>query len=70
MNMKYARTGWMNNMNDKNTYNHICHIVRLYKRSFRTGTEQEKSTYTRMLVSWLINEPRITIAALSAGKGE
>jgi len=72
MNMKYMRAGWVNNMDSKATYRWICHLVRLYKRAWATlpADNSARYTYTRMLTGWLINEPEITIAALSAGKGE
>jgi len=71
MNMKYMRAGWINNMSNKETYRWICHLVRLYKKSWLpNGDVRARETYTRMLISWLINEPIITIAALGAGKGE
>jgi len=70
MNMKYMRAGWINNMSDKGTYRYLCHLVRLYKRAWRVGSESERYTYTRMVVSWLINEPEITIAALAVGGAE
>jgi len=70
MNMKYMSAGWVNNMSSKNTYRWICHLVRLYKRAWRSGSESERKGYTRMVVSWLINEPEITIAALAVGGAE
>jgi len=85
MNMKYMRAGWVNNMDAKATYRWICHLVRLYKRAWASYPDNvglasaplsysysadARNTYTRMLISWLINDPAITIAALAAGNGE
>jgi len=72
MNMKYMRAGWVNNMDSKATYQWVCHLVRLYKRAWSSFPVDvsARDAYTRMLISWMINEPEITIAALSAGKGE
>jgi len=70
MDMEYMRAGWMNNLSCKEAYRLICHLVRLYKRAWREGKVKEQEAYTRMVISWLINEPIFTVAALSCGRGE
>jgi len=85
MNMKYMRAGWINNMSRKETYRWVCHLVRLYNSAWASYpnnvsmpcapgnygfSARARDTYTSMLTNWLINDPKMLIAALSSTEFE
>lgn len=60
MNIPYERAGWINNMNARDTYEHIYHLRRLLYWALETDDMKLADAACSMLQSWWVNEEVIS----------
>jgi len=64
--MNSLKSGWINNMNAKDTFDQIYHLRRTMSYAGRIGDRGLQKVCARMLQGYIINQPAIAYAALSA----
>jgi len=66
MDIGYIKAGWQNNMNAKDTFEHIYHLRRLLSYASRQNDRKLMRVAARLIYVWSVNEPNITFAALKS----
>lgn len=50
----------INAMSKQETYQHVCHLLRMRKRWLQEGDTHAADVMTRLITKWYKNEPSVT----------